>query len=341
MPNIHTTDARLAWDLLAGVQNRVSAADRDLIADQIAQRTNEIIDNPFQGAREAKALKELRANGITRAPLNPSQEICQAVVGYFLDTPCYNTHVPVYGDGVLRSPRGEAQQFSYGSYTLEQNLRAPHLIELALDARLLDLAGGYLGCLPSLYSINTFWTFPKPEAGLTHDWHRDEDDYRFLAVFVYWTDVTRGEGEFYFMHGTHDRLAMDAFFGREGQKRLWPGVHFFNRHGLPAGITSFDAFRRMNGGNGYANAPIYEKLFCGRIRAYEGPAGSSFVADTFGIHRGSLPATRPRLCTWFRYGLYANEAYRIDKTQAVPWSLIEGRVADDDRTRFICRLLAR
>src|SRR5688572_28190452 len=70
------------------------------------------------------------------------------------------------------------------------------------------LASAYLGCLPALYSINTFWTFPVGRPGLSHEFHRDEDDYRFMVVFIYWTPVEPGEGEFYFIEGTHDPEAV-------------------------------------------------------------------------------------------------------------------------------------
>ncbi len=81
------------------------------------------------------------------------------------------------------------------------------------------------------------------------------------------------------------------------------------------------------------------ELFGATREMIAGDAGTTFIADTFGIHRGSSPWTRPRLTTWFRYGLYANEAYNIDKTKPVHPDVVRDRIMLDEQTRHICRLV--
>lgn len=67
---------------------------------------------------------------------------------------------------------------------------APNLIERGIEH--LDLASEYLGRDPAVsYSANAFWTRPGA-AALRDDiqsFHVDQDDVRFLAMFVYLTDV--------------------------------------------------------------------------------------------------------------------------------------------------------
>ena len=69
-------------------------------------------------------------------------------------------------------------------------IAAPNLLERGLEH--LDLASEYLGRDPAVsYSANAFWTRPGP-AALRDDiqsFHVDQDDARFLAMFVYLTDV--------------------------------------------------------------------------------------------------------------------------------------------------------
>ena len=69
-------------------------------------------------------------------------------------------------------------------------ITAPHIFERALS--LTDVAASYLECDPPvMYSANAFWTRPGP-AGTRPDiqeMHRDLDDTRFLAMFVFLTDV--------------------------------------------------------------------------------------------------------------------------------------------------------
>lgn len=256
--------------------------------------------------------------------------MCNDVVRYFRETPCYSAHVPATSDGVPRRMSDVAAISNYGSCTLEQNILAPHLMELALDKSLLDLAGGYLGCVPSLYSINTFWTFPIADAGVTHLYHRDVDDFRFLAVFVYWTDVTKGEGEFYYIQHSHNREWLDSEIKKYQAKPFnWSRLN----------VSDVEEFHKCFSDYSQNNDSLYEKLFRKDLQTVCGPRGTAIISDTFNLHKGSLPATRPRLVTWFRYGLYANDAYRNDKTAPVDPSILGTRIAFNDLNRFICRLI--
>ncbi len=297
----------------------------------IAKMTNAKLPNIWTGEKHQLLLDILLSRGICHAPINIDQQVCEEVTDYFSRNSCYAAHVPVYSDGIPRPIADSEKVSNYGSYKLEQSLQAPYILESALDPNVLDLVGGYLGCTPSLYSINTFWTFPAAGIGLTHDFHRDEDDYRFVVLFIFWTDVEISEGEFYFIEKTHDFHAVDE----QIKKRRW-ARRFFP---VLRSIKNADDFRRLNGGNGYENSKCYERLFPKDTVCISGPPGTCTIADTFGIHRGSLPSTKPRLCTWIRYGLYKNDAYMIDKTEPVPASPFLKRLSDDAHTRYITRLV--
>lgn len=90
-------------------------------------------------------------------------------------------------------------------WSMEDVLAAPYFFEFALS--LTDLAGEYLGQIPRMYSFNAFETFPS-DAKLNPDiqeFHRDKDDTKFLALFVYLTDVeTPVDGAHEYHLGTHD-----------------------------------------------------------------------------------------------------------------------------------------
>jgi hypothetical protein len=71
---------------------------------------------------------------------------------------------------------------------------APHLFERGLE--MTDLASEYLGRDPAVaYSANAFWTRPgsAPLRDDIQSFHVDTDDTRFLAMFVYLTDVLTDE----------------------------------------------------------------------------------------------------------------------------------------------------
>ena len=318
--------------VLRAIQNRVDwptrAALGKALADTFAQQ------HPADPqAADAAALAGLRKLGICPAPVGIGASQCSDVVAYFNATRCYAAHVPAYSDGAAKPVSEVSQAATYGSYTLADSLRAPHIAEFAFHPAVLALAAAYLGCLPSLYSINTFWTFPVGRPGLSHEFHRDEDDYRFMVVFIYWTAVEPGEGEFYFIEGTHDPEAVAQRLREAGRLARQVSWRPFVR------IRTSDDLRRLNGGNGYGYDALYGRLFGGQVRRVDGAAGTAIAADTFALHRGTPPRSRPRLVTWIRYGLYENDAYRTDGTRPLPSSVVRGRVADDAVTRYVSRLV--
>lgn len=93
-------------------------------------------------------------------------------------------------------------------------IAAPHLLERGLEH--LDLASAYLGRDPAVcYSANAFWTRPPGQSREDiQELHVDQDDERFLSMFVYLTDVLSDDD------GPHDIEGADgvlrSIYGRAG-----------------------------------------------------------------------------------------------------------------------------
>jgi hypothetical protein len=154
-------------------------------------------------------LEELRAQGFTILdPLSPAQ--IAETNAYLLGQTVYiDAHVPQTarnrdGRDVLW-PRQEAAHSECVCVTTATAILAPHLFERGLAAT--DIAAAYLGRDPPVaYSSNCFWTRPgiAPIRADIQDFHRDTDDIRFLAMFVYLNDVLSDET------GPHDLTGPDG-----------------------------------------------------------------------------------------------------------------------------------
>ena len=86
-------------------------------------------------------------------------------------------------------------------------LLAPHLFERAL--RYTDVAAAYLECDPPwLYSVNAFWSRPgtAPLRKDIQEFHKDYDDKRFVAMFVFLTDVLRDADGVHDLHGPDNQV---------------------------------------------------------------------------------------------------------------------------------------
>jgi hypothetical protein len=159
-------------------------------------------------------------------------------------------------------------------YGLQDILDCPHLLELANHPALLKLAGDYIGCKPTISAIGLRWSFPDAGEGSgLQAFHRDCDDWRFIKVFVYLTDVDAGSGPHVYVQGTqleHCNMRLRT----------------------------------------YSDSEIMQAYGANRVVSITGAAGFGFAVNTHGIHKGMLPTQRPRLLLQIQYSLLPVYMYR-------------------------------
>ena len=132
------------------------------------------------------------------------------VFGYLLSRLVFpGSHIRVAAQknsGILNPvPRDTVPNDSAICISLRDAILTPVILEKAMA--LTDFVSGYLGRNPALsYSVNAFWS--RPSTGPTRpdiqEFHDDRDDVRFLAMFVYLTDVLTDDD------GPHDIIADDG-----------------------------------------------------------------------------------------------------------------------------------
>lgn len=115
----------------------------------------------------------------------------------------YNSHVPKYSDKILRD-YDEAYPYNTLCYPPDLFLKNKTVVEKIANRTVISLAQSYLGCFPTLYSLNCWWhKFTGQPYGTQKD-HRDYDDFRFLAFFIYLTDIDEDNGPHVFHPATQD-----------------------------------------------------------------------------------------------------------------------------------------
>jgi hypothetical protein len=157
----------------------------------------------------------------------------------------------------------------YAAYSLIDVLACPHVLSLINNAEVLQIARVYLGCHPTISFLGLTWSFPSPFANPTVDvqcFHRDPDDWRFLKLFVYLTDVDEQSGPHELVMGSH-RSAGRIF------------------------------------STPYTNEELERSYGRDSMMKIIGPKGTTFFADTWSIHKGHVPITRPRLLLQVEYSL--------------------------------------
>ena len=204
-------------------------------------------------------------------------------------TPVQLADIQRYLADKLVSPHGRslptfpAQQPPPGlrmaEYSLADTLACPHLLALANSPPLVRLAAHYIGCKPTISAIGLRWSYPQAGSGKgLQGFHRDCDDWRFIKVFVYLTDVDDAAGPHVYVSGTHQEHC---------GVRLQP----------------------------YSDADVDSRYGAPRVSSVTGPAGTGFAVDTRGIHKGQVPTQKPRLLLQVQYSLLPVYMYRYAAPQ--------------------------
>lgn len=142
----------------------------------------------------------------------------------------------------------------------------PEVIAIANHPIVLGMVGRYLGCQPTIDDILAWWSLPgRPVPREEQLFHRDQDSIRFLKLFIYLSDVGESDGPHVFVRGSHQSNVL-----------LDPGKRFSDEEVVAA--TNGDDTHR-----------------------FVGNFGTTFLEDTFGLHKGSMPELGTRLILQVRY----------------------------------------
>ncbi|WP_454717245.1 hypothetical protein [Caulobacter segnis] len=216
----------------------------------------------------AQAVKDLEAYGLAElAPLASTAAVSK-MFGYFIEKPV------VAPDGSRMLVGDLPAETASASYDLATIIGCPGLVELVNSPAVLKIASAYLHCRPTLSSLGVRWSLPNAgSAALFQSFHRDIDDWRFLKLFIYLTDVTETSGP----HG-YVRTSHRSTFG----------------------------FRERR----YEISEVGAMFGLDKLQTITGPAGTTFVADTLGIHRGGVPTGSARLILQAQYSLLPIYAFQ-------------------------------
>lgn len=166
--------------LLANLQVMVDHRSRRDMARMLAHLGNELLPRRFANGAGAPGAQMAEDGCVPLGPLlTPSQ--IEEVLTHLRPKKVHKAHVYSGGTEAPLDFATAASTLSHAGYALPDVIDAPHLLELANSDRILSLVESYLGCRPTLYSLNAFWSFPGSHA-LRPDlqkFHRDRDDFKF------------------------------------------------------------------------------------------------------------------------------------------------------------------
>lgn len=160
----------------------------------------------------------------------------------------------------------------------------PAKISSAIDIlknnhEVLNLANNYFRVKYILDSIDIWWSIPNNnDPEEAENFHRDKDSIQFLKWFVYLTDVNDENGPHEYAIQSHN----SKYLVRSGR---------------------------------FEDVDVYNKF---KTKRFYGDAGTNFIENTYGLHRGFKPKNSRRLVLQFRFSIHPSIfRYRKSKSKII------------------------
>ncbi len=313
---------RAFYEALCFAAPETRAAFAGMIADLRRQAFASIAETP--SAEAAQIATTLSAEGIADLGTLVDGQAIARMLAHFRPAPLFAAHTDAMSDGVPRDFDEVRRTSHYGSYSRDHILRCPDLIEIANAPLLLQAAEAYLGCPPTIYSLNAWWSFAQSEtaAKYSQSLHRDIEDLRFVTLFIYLTSVDDRNGPHRYVKHSHNKAVLTDALVKGGWQR---GAAEALLNPLFVGI-------------GYDQSTTADALLGHLATVWKGPPGSAILADTYGLHMGVPLVEGERLMLWVRYGLGPNcSSFGGGAGRHAPQ--LSARVPQTERARYINRLL--
>lgn len=221
-------------------------------------------------AQEQTALADLCGSGY--APLGNLLDSaqCDDIKDYLKNKVLFDRDRHRASFTLMQAPAG----VRVADYHLRDVIACPHILALANSPALLGLAARYMDCKPTISALGLRWSFPvEGDCSALQAFHRDSEDWRYLKVLVYLTDVDLDAGPHVYLHGSHLTQAPMRL-------RFYSDTEIASTYGAEKLLTAI------------------------------GSRGFCFAVDTAGIHKGTAPARQPRLMLQIQYSLLPSYAYQ-------------------------------
>ena len=154
------------------------------------------------------------------------------------------------------------------------------LLSLATNDKVLGTLSEYFGCIPKIQYLTAWRTLQNEDELSEMFFHMDHHGHKFAKFFLYLTDVNEGDGHHEFVLGSHD--------WRSFKRTLKAPDLRIVRNGIYA--------KRKYQGRFWMNNETITRFLPDRLKKVTGKAGSLFLEDTGGLHRGTrVTSGKPRM----------------------------------------------
>lgn len=204
-----------------------------------------------------QTLKKLKTDGFLRMN-NISQS----------DFDFLNKEIESIAPEIIKDKSGK---ISKDIYTNDKLLSCESIIKLISNPSLYGLVRKYLECPPIIQYVTAWRTYENEQHNPEMYFHMDHHGQKFLKLFIYMTDVFEGDGHHEFLKSSHDWVTFKKSKLIKNNKNL---------------ANEIIKKRRLKGSYKMDNSLVTNTCYS-HIEKFTGKAGSVFIEDTSGLHRGT------------------------------------------------------
>lgn len=239
----------------------VGLKERDAAAERIVAQLPKHANLP----QAVDTFERLNADGYVMLPDLVSSQQVSDMCGYFKDRLAFDPYRPHLGK--FRAPDHAPTGTHVAHFDHLDIINCPHVLAIANNPIVLSAVADVLGAKPTISNMCSWWSLAHGEGAKEAElYHRDVDDYRFVKLFVYLTDVDDESGPHAFVRGTHN-------------------------------IDKMTGIRRLS------EDEVAREFGRENMLSFSGAAGTAFLENTYGIHRGVPPKIKARLVFQVLYSL--------------------------------------
>ena len=239
---------------------------------------------------EEEMLNDLKKDGFLGLGIALSEFQMNSITEKLENIKCYDMSKKNFPSVNLNEPGEEVQ---LGHYKREDLVQIEEIVAIANDSRVLNVVSKYLGVKPTISNVNCWWSFGgRISAKEAQFYHRDLDDYKFVKMFFYLTDVNKDSGPHIYVKKSHriNKLLQLRRFSDEEVKG-----NFDNKNIITL---------------------IEHK-------------GSCFIEDTYGIHKGQLPLKGNRLLLQIQYSYFPLQVEKYEPKNSALLKSMDKFVIDE------------
>ncbi len=195
---------------------------------------------------------------------------CENFIQFLENKTCYNSQTAMQSSGnqinfELKKEKDNLKKNAYYCFNPEVTTNYEPFKKFISSKKIISLIDSYLNFKSEMYSSITWYNPQSNEDHYVHRKHRDHDDFKFLGMIIYWTNVDKNSGCLNIVEKSHEKsnqFKNKDLIGQAGTvylvdfSSLHSGTKLINNHRITSFIRFGKFFNHATVIDGWSHTPL-------------------------------------------------------------------------------------